>query len=48
MQPVLDCNQTIRMSNDNTLKKSKLFSLCPRNETDKTEKILDFMLEKSQ
>ena len=48
MQPVLDCNQSIRMSDNNTFKKSKLFSLCPRNETDKTENFLDFMLEKNQ
>ena len=38
MQPVPDCNQSIRMSNNNTFTKSKFFSLCPRNETDKTEK----------
>ena len=37
MQPGLECNKSIRMSNNNTIKKSKSFSLCPRNETDKTE-----------
>ena len=36
MQPVLDCNQSIRMPNNKTLQKSKLPSLCPKNETDKT------------
>ena len=37
MQPVLDCNQSIRTPNNNTLQKNKLFSLCPKNETEKTE-----------
>ena len=37
MQPVLDCIQFKILSNNNTLKKNKFFSLCPKNETDKTE-----------
>ena len=47
MQPVLDCNQSIRMSNNNTLKKSNLFPLCPKNETEKTEMVFRLLVRKN-
>ena len=48
MQPVLDCNQSIRKSNSKTLKKIKLFPLGPKNKTVKTQKFSDCMLEKDR
>ena len=46
MQPVLDCNQSIRMSNNNTKKENKLLSFCTINKTDKTEKFFRFHVRK--
>ena len=48
MQPVLDCNQTIRMSNDNTLKKASNSHIVQGTEQIKQKCFSDFMLVKNQ
>ena len=48
MQPVFDCNQSFRISNNNTIKKIKILSFYPNNKTDKTNKFSEFILEKNR
>ena len=49
MQPVLDCNQSIRMPNNNTLQKKTNYShFFQRTKQKKQKYFLHFMLEKNQ
>ena len=48
MQPVLDCTQSIRISNNNTLKKAIYSHFVQRTKQIKQKWFLDFMLEKIQ
>ena len=48
MQPVLDCNQSIRMSNNNTLKKASYSHFVQGTKQIKQKNFLNFMLEKNQ
>ena len=48
MQPVLDCNQTIRMSKDKTLKKASNSHFVQGTEQIKQKCFSDFVLVKNQ
>ena len=48
MQPVFDCNQSIRMSNNNTLKKVIYSHFVQRMKQIKQKYFSDFMLERNQ
>ena len=48
MQPVLDCNKSIRISKNNTLKKASYSHFVHGTEQIKQKKFLDCMLEKNQ
>ena len=48
MQPVFDCNKSIRMSNNNTLKKASFSQFVQGTKQIKQKIFLDFMLEKNQ
>ena len=48
MQPVLDSNKSIRMSNINTLKKASYSHFVQGTKQIKQKNFLDFILEKNQ
>ena len=48
MQPLLDCNKSIGISNNNTLKKPSYFHFVLGTKQIKQKNFLDFILEKNQ